>query len=178
MSVSPHMHYRGKSFVMETVDGEGDSRVTVEVPEYDFNWQHSYLFEHPIELSQLKQINFTATFDNSEANPFNPDPTAPVTWGDQTYEEMAVAFFEIAEPRNVSFGATVPRRPGSRPKKTALDADFADEFFERFDKDRDGKIIRSEVTKAMKHFGFRQYDLNRDNEITRQELLDRGARRR
>ena len=36
---------------------------------------------------------FVADFD------VNPDPTQHVTWGDQTWEEMAVAFFEIAVPR-------------------------------------------------------------------------------
>ncbi len=35
----------------------------------------------------------TAHFDNSPANRANPDPTANVRWGDQTWEEMMIGFF-------------------------------------------------------------------------------------
>ncbi len=34
-------------------------------------------------------------------NPFNPDPTATVRWGDQTWEEMLIGYYgtiEIAKP--------------------------------------------------------------------------------
>ena len=34
-------------------------------------------------------------------NPHNPDPTQTVTWGDQTYDEMMVGFFDVAVPANM-----------------------------------------------------------------------------
>ena len=34
----------------------------------------------------------TAVFDNSPANRFNPDPESPVSWGEQTWEEMMIGF--------------------------------------------------------------------------------------
>ncbi len=180
LSVAPHMHYRGKSFVMTTVDSSGDSQTVVEVPQYDFNWQHSYLFKNPIDLSKLKGINFTATFDNSDANPFNPDPEITVTWGDQTFEEMAVAFFEVAQPRNLEESDPEPLGPRDRILKKQKSAkkitNVVDDFFDRFDRNRDGRILRSEVTKAMKHFGFREYDSDGDNQITREELIEHFSR--
>jgi len=36
----------------------------------------------------------TAHFDNSKGNPNNPDPTQRVTWGEQTWDEMMIGFFE------------------------------------------------------------------------------------
>jgi hypothetical protein len=39
-----------------------------------------------------------ATFDNSPNNRFNPDAKAEVRWGDQTWEEMMVGFFDVAIP--------------------------------------------------------------------------------
>ena len=40
--------------------------------------------------STLKVI---AHYDNSTANRFNPDPTATVRWGDQTWEEMMIGYY-------------------------------------------------------------------------------------
>ena len=42
-----------------------------------------------------------AWFDNSKNNTHNPDPTAAVYWGDQTYDEMMVGFFDVAVPANI-----------------------------------------------------------------------------
>ena len=39
--------------------------------------------------------------DNSKNNPHNPDPDAAVYWGDQTYDEMMVGFFDVAVPADV-----------------------------------------------------------------------------
>ncbi|MCH2178240.1 MAG: redoxin domain-containing protein [Mariniblastus sp.] len=175
LSVAPHMHYRGKSFEMTTVDQSGVAKTTLEVPQYDFNWQHSYLFESPIDLSELKEIRYLATFDNSANNPFNPNPNVSVTWGDQTFEEMAVAFFEVSQPRNTKVQktteSTTETHPFKRHQNRAKQGQVVDNFFDRFDRNSDGRIIRSEVTKAMKHFGFQSYDLNGDDQITREELF-------
>ena len=37
-------------------------------------------------------MHVSAHFDNSSANRDNPDPTAKVRWGDQTWEEMMIGF--------------------------------------------------------------------------------------
>jgi hypothetical protein len=42
------------------------------------------------------RIHCTAHFDNSEDNLANPDPTARVRWGDQTWEEMMIGYFDMA----------------------------------------------------------------------------------
>ena len=34
---------------------------------------------------------------NSTANRFNPDPTATVRWGDQTWEEMMLGYYGTIE---------------------------------------------------------------------------------
>jgi hypothetical protein len=43
-------------------------------------------------------LQAVAWYDNSRHNPHNPDPDSPVTWGDQTYNEMMVGFFDVAVP--------------------------------------------------------------------------------
>ena len=41
LGFSPHMHYRGKSFQL-TANMNGQEEILLNVPEYDFNWQHIY----------------------------------------------------------------------------------------------------------------------------------------
>ena len=41
----------------------------------------------------------TAWYDNSEGNPANPDPSLPVAYGEQSFEEMMFGFFELIPGR-------------------------------------------------------------------------------
>jgi hypothetical protein len=54
------------------------------------------VFSEPKHLPQGTTLHCTAHFDNSADNPANPDPTKPVRWGDQTWEEMMIGWFDIA----------------------------------------------------------------------------------
>jgi hypothetical protein len=71
------------------------------LPHYDFNWQMSYVLVKPHRLPKGTRLESTVFFDNSANNPNNPDPKADVYWGDQTREEMNVAFMRVALPAGV-----------------------------------------------------------------------------
>ncbi|MBX3277302.1 MAG: thiol-disulfide isomerase [Acidobacteria bacterium] len=92
-SFMPHMHVRGKSFKYTAVYPDGRSEVLLNVPEYDFNWQHTYIPKEPILLPKGARLDCVAYFDNSPKNRFNPDPTQTVRWGDQTWEEMMIGWY-------------------------------------------------------------------------------------
>ncbi len=94
ISMSPHMHLRGKSFRYEVSFPDGRSDVLLNVPHYDFNWQLKYVLKEPLPLPKGTQIKCTAVFDNSDRNLTNPDPTKPVRWGDQSFEEMMIGFMD------------------------------------------------------------------------------------
>ena len=64
------------------------------VPEYDFQWQHTYAFREPVFAPEGSVLRLTLWWDNSEANPANPDPTARVHWGEQTWEEMMIGYID------------------------------------------------------------------------------------
>ncbi len=100
LSFFPHMHLRGKRFEYNIVQGSGSIETLLRV-NYDFYWQLSYRLAEPRPLKAGTKIQAIAWFDNSHKNPHNPDPSATVIWGDQTYEEMMVGFFDIAVPRDV-----------------------------------------------------------------------------
>ena len=99
-SFSPHMHVRGKGFEFRAVYPTGQSEILLSVPKYDFNWQLFYYLEKPVTLPKGTRLEITAYFDNSTANPGNPDPTTEVRWGDQSWEEMVAGFFDVSvDPR-------------------------------------------------------------------------------
>jgi mono/diheme cytochrome c family protein len=88
LAIFPHTHVRGKSWEYSLVYPDGRSEVVLSVPRYDFNWQIYYEFVKPLSVSRGARLEGTARYDNSPANRANPDPTQPVRWGDQTWEEM------------------------------------------------------------------------------------------
>jgi mono/diheme cytochrome c family protein len=96
LAMFPHMHLRGKSFRYEAVFPDGTIEVLLDVPRYDFNWQHRYVLAEPKRLPAGTSLRCIAHYDNSSANPFNPDPTVTVHTGLQSWDEMFNGYFEWA----------------------------------------------------------------------------------
>ena len=87
-SMVPHTHLRGRSWEHRIVYPDGREEVLLAVPKYDFNWQTEYIFQQPLRVPKGAILKSVAHYDNSASNKSNPDPTQPVYWGDQTWEEM------------------------------------------------------------------------------------------
>ncbi|HXI93432.1 MAG TPA: cytochrome c [Blastocatellia bacterium] len=94
IDLMPHMHVRGKDFTYTAVYPDGRSEVVLQVPKYDFNWQLLYQFKDPLFLPKGARLDCVAHFDNSARNKYNPDPSKEVRWGDQTWEEMMIGWFD------------------------------------------------------------------------------------
>lgn len=98
LSLMPHMHLRGKDFKYVAILPSGEEKILLSVPDYDFNWQHSYKFENPVSLPKGTTIRCIAHYDNSSDNPANPDPGEDVKWGDQTWQEMMIGWYSYVTP--------------------------------------------------------------------------------
>jgi peroxiredoxin len=98
ISLFPHMHLRGKAFRYTAEMSNGEQEILLDVPQYDFNWQLGYELETRRMFSRGTKIKCVAHFDNSTENIANPDPTAEVRWGDQTWEEMMIGYMNVALP--------------------------------------------------------------------------------
>jgi mono/diheme cytochrome c family protein len=92
-TMHPHMHLRGKDMQFRAEYPDGQSEVLLNVPRFDFGWQSDFWLAQPISLPKGSKLHVTAHFDNSRTNANNPDPTATVRWGDQTWEEMMIGYF-------------------------------------------------------------------------------------
>jgi len=89
-----HMHLRGKDMTFFARPPEGDAETLLAIPNYHYDWQQNYRWQPGTKkFAKGTKIEVTAHFDNSRFNPFNPDPTATVKQGQQTFEEMMFGFF-------------------------------------------------------------------------------------
>ncbi len=105
LSLTPHMHLRGKSFRYEATFPDGTSEVLLDVPKYDFNWQLRYEFAEPRLIPAGTVVKCLAKFDNSSENLNNPDPSKEVGWGQQSWDEMMIGFFtgiKATQPQSVT----------------------------------------------------------------------------
>ena len=110
LTLFPHMHVRGKSFRYTAVYPDGRSEILLDIPRYDFNWQNGYKFPEPKLMPAGTKLECVAHFDNSEGNFSNPDPSKHVRWGDQTWDEMMIGYFDMAlTHQDLSKGENNPR---------------------------------------------------------------------
>lgn len=99
LALSPHMHVRGKAMRFEAKLPGHKFTTLLEVPRYDFNWQIPVIYAEAPALPAGSTLKVTGWFDNSSANPANPDPAAAVRWGSQTNDEMMIGYVEYYRAR-------------------------------------------------------------------------------
>lgn len=117
----PHMHLRGKDFQYRLVYPSGETETILRVPHYDFGWQLWYQPVSDIVLPKGTQVAATAHFDNSVNNPHNPDSTKAVTWGDQSWEEMMIGFFDVTFPADLDPKQLFPEKKKAPPATGAAE---------------------------------------------------------
>lgn len=176
LAFMPHMHLRGKSFSYEAHYPDGRREMLLDVPQYDFNWQTAYRVVKPVSMPKGAYLQCVAHFDNSENNLANPDPTQTVRWGDQTWNEMMIGYFDVAIPAEIlGIHADTPKTSNavvtsttSRTKNRILQVLTAIRDFDR-NGNNNGKLERSEVPSKYLPV-FKTLDLDKDNVLTADEV--------
>ena len=111
LSMGPHAHYRGKAVRIELQRPDRQFRETLlSIPNYDFNWQFQYELNEPLFIPAGSSMITTWWYDNSAANPYNPDPTAEVVYGPAPTAEMMNSriYFARTEPLGLVAGGPIP----------------------------------------------------------------------
>jgi hypothetical protein len=89
VGIWPHCHMLGKDWEVYAKLPDGSQIPLIKIGEWDFNWQGGYYFQKLIVLPTGSEIHASATYDNTENNPVNPNiPPKVVTWGEGTADEM------------------------------------------------------------------------------------------
>jgi hypothetical protein len=103
LSLFPHMHFRGSAFRYDLRYPDGRIVPVLSVPKFDFSWQSYYQLARPIAVPKGASLLVTAWYDNSKANPWNPDPNRAVPWGLQTTDEMMIGYFDFSpDPKSTT----------------------------------------------------------------------------
>jgi hypothetical protein len=105
----PHMHLRAKTGTASLIDPDGNRSVLLHIPHWDDAWQNYYILSKPLDVKKGSIVEYVANYDNSPANPLNPDPKSPVAWGQQIWEEMHSVYMTWTEitPANANDHAPI-----------------------------------------------------------------------
>jgi hypothetical protein len=94
LSVAPHMHLIGQVMTVYAVLPNKDTVHLISIKNWDFHWQGSYTFLHPIHIPAGSALYADAFYDNTTTNPHNPNfPPKRVVVGESTTNEMMLCFF-------------------------------------------------------------------------------------
>jgi hypothetical protein len=108
----PHLHLRGTAMMMEAILPTGQTQVLSHVDKFNFNWHNNYVYADDVApiLPKGTILRITSWYDNTSANPNNPDPNQWVGWGDRTVDEMGHAWVNITYMSDEDFQAELAKR--------------------------------------------------------------------
>ncbi len=72
LTVNPHMHLLGKSFLAYAIKPNGDTIPLIRINKWDFRWQYFYTYKKSVVIPKGSRIRAEAVFDNTSTNPNNP----------------------------------------------------------------------------------------------------------
>lgn len=130
----PHSHYRGKASTFDVIYPDGREETILSVPDYDFNWQHSYNLAEPLAVPAGSRLLHRTLYDNTARNLANPNPERTVPWGLQSHDEMLYGSFMFRWTEETA--DNILHDP--------LQFDLR-QFYGFADKNMDGKLARQEV---------------------------------
>jgi len=97
--ITPHAHYLATEMKVDARLPDGSVTPLIRIKDWDFNWQGQYRYKQPIKLPKGTRIELEYVYDNSVGNPHNPSrPPVRVRFGEQTKDEMALAFLGLVLP--------------------------------------------------------------------------------
>jgi tetratricopeptide (TPR) repeat protein len=95
-ALQPHAHYRLRDALGEATLPDESTRPLIAIADWDFRWQHVYRFATPLRLPKGTTLSMRYVYDNSAANPRNPQqPPARARWGQRSSDEMGDLWIQV-----------------------------------------------------------------------------------
>jgi mono/diheme cytochrome c family protein len=118
----PHFHFRGKAQCMEAIypdvradsarPGPARTETLSCVSDYQFGWSLTYNYAEDVSplLPAGTVIHVTTWHDNTDKNPYNPNPKNWVGQGQRTNDEMSFAWVSLFYLDNADYQQRVTER--------------------------------------------------------------------
>ncbi len=179
IGVGGHAHYICTQLEALATLPDGERRELFRIDDWDFNWQGRYYYQEPIRIPAGTVIDATITYDNSEANPRNPNvPPVRVTFGEQSNDEMGTVLFQYVNVNESESDATRDdfRQQTARVARQAFQRRRARRQGEVFVPGRAGRQVVRDDARAILKRALMRADSNDDGILQADELPARLRR--
>ena len=139
LAIYPHAHYLGKLLEAYATQPDGKRTWLIKIPDWDPNWQAVYRYRDPIILPAGTVVSMRYHYDNSAANPRNPNrPPKRVEGGNQATDEMAHLWLQVMpanrrDSRRIYAEAWAKHELDKNPHNYAADLTMGSLALARFD---------------------------------------------
>lgn len=179
-SVSGHAHYLCTTMKMTATSPEGESRILLDIPDWNLDWQDTYYFAEPLILAAGTVIESVITYDNSTGNPENPHtPPKRVKWGLESTDEMGSitlvgVALDAADDRQLHLSSKAQQtqliaRLGQELNKSGV-LERLPEILKKLDRNQDNSLQESELPERMRAALLLQLDKDGDKTLNPSEL--------
>ena len=111
LAIYPHAHYLGKLLEAWARLPDGTRKWLIRIRDWDLNWQGVYRYREPVFLPKGSVVSMRFHYDNSAANPRNPNhPPRLVEGGDQATDEMGHLWLQVLPAGARDQRASSPKR--------------------------------------------------------------------
>ena len=142
----------------------------------DFDWQNRYTFASLVRLPKDALLRAELLYDNSKNNENNPNkPPRRVRWGRETTDEMGSVTLLVvpADEKDLDLLLAAVGKKNTE-KAIARAQEAVDAQFQRYDKNKDGKLSKDEVPPQLRLF-FDRLDKDGDAALSKEEARAIGG---
>ncbi len=121
-SFQPHGHLRMNAASLEIFYPEtGRTEQISQISEWSAIWHHSHIYEPEVAplLPTGAVLVIKQWYDNTAANPNNPDPDQWVTWGQRTGDEMSHAWIAVTHLDDETYEKLLAEREAAQQRSLA-----------------------------------------------------------
>ena len=128
LAIYPHAHYLGRLLEGYVTLPDGTRRWLIRIPQWDLNWQAVYRYRKPVFLPKGTIVSMRFHYDNSAANPRNPNsPPQRVRGGNSSTDEMGHLWLQLL-PRGTGDQRAVLQEAIMKRRLEKYPADFSANF--------------------------------------------------